>query len=52
LPIEVLKPLEKLVAVFPPERLEEVPNSDRSFRDVREVSVEEFVDWGERVRNK
>jgi hypothetical protein len=52
LPIEVLKPLEKLVAVFPPERLEEGQNSDRSFRDVREVSVEEFVDWGERVRNK
>ena len=52
LPVEVLKPLEKLVAVFPPEHLEEGPNSDRSFGDVREVSVEEFMDWGERVRNK
>ncbi|KAJ4992782.1 hypothetical protein SVAN01_01828 [Stagonosporopsis vannaccii] len=50
LPVEILKPLEKLVAVIPPERLEERPNFDRSFSDVREVSVEEFMDWGERVR--
>lgn len=52
LSVEVLKPLEKLVAVFPPEHLEEGPKSDRSFGDVHEVSVEEFMDWGERVRNK
>lgn len=52
LPVEVLRPLEKLVTVFPPEHLEEGPNSDRSFRDVGEVSVEEFMDWGERVRDQ
>jgi hypothetical protein len=52
LAVEVLKPLERLVAVFPPEHLEEGSSVDRSFGDVREVSVEEFMDWGERVRNK
>lgn len=52
LPVEVLKPLERLVAVFPPERLEEGAKADRGFGNVREVSVEEFVDWGERVCTK
>jgi hypothetical protein len=51
LPVEVLKPLESLVAVFPPDRLEEGP-TNRSFGDVREVSVEEFMEWGEKVRNE
>lgn len=52
LPVEALRPLEKLVAVFPPEHQEEGPNGDRSFGDVREVSAEDFVDWGIKVRNE
>jgi hypothetical protein len=50
-PVEVLKPLERLVAVFSPSHLEEGP-TDRSFGDVREVSVEEFMEWGEKVRDE
>ena len=51
LPVDVLKPLEKLVAVFPSDHLKKKP-TNRSFGDVRDVSVEEFMDWGEEVRSE
>jgi hypothetical protein len=51
LPIAVLKPLEELVTVFPPHHSIQVIDSDRSFGNVSELSLEEFVEWGIKVRS-
>jgi hypothetical protein len=50
LPIAVLKPLEELVQAFKSERNPPLADLNPKLRDVGEVSVEQFMEWAEKVR--
>jgi hypothetical protein len=50
LPIVVLKPLEELVQAFKSERNPPLADFNPKLPDVGEVSVEQFVEWAEKVR--
>jgi hypothetical protein len=50
LPIAVLKPLEELVQAFKSERNPPLADFNPKLPDVSEVSVEQFVEWAEKVR--
>jgi hypothetical protein len=52
LSITVLKPLEELVQAFKSERNPPLADFNPKLPDVSEVSVEQFVEWAEKVRMK
>jgi hypothetical protein len=52
LPIAVLKPLEELVQAFKSERNPPLADFNPTPLDVSEVSVEQFVEWAEKVCTK